>query len=60
MKKQKKQQLAIVTGGGSGIGLAIAAKFTAAGIRTIIVGRDETKLKAAKKETERKLHSACI
>lgn len=56
MKKQKKQQLAIVTGGGSGIGLAIAAKFTAAGIRTIIVGRDETKLKAAKK----KLGENCI
>jgi NAD(P)-dependent dehydrogenase (short-subunit alcohol dehydrogenase family) len=56
MKKQKKQQLAIVTGGGSGIGLSIAARFTTAGIRTIIVGRDEAKLKAAKK----KLGENCI
>lgn len=42
------EKIAIVTGGGSGIGLAIAGKFVGAGIRTIIVGRDEQKLKAAK------------
>lgn len=46
---KEKQQLAIVTGGGSGIGFAIAKAFTKAKIKTIIVGRDETKLKAAKK-----------
>jgi NAD(P)-dependent dehydrogenase (short-subunit alcohol dehydrogenase family) len=39
---------AIVTGGGSGIGLAITEKFVQAGIKTIIVGRDEAKLAAAK------------
>ena len=42
------RQVAIVTGGGSGIGLAIAEKFTANGIETVIVGRDEEKLKKAK------------
>jgi len=42
------QQVAIVTGGGSGIGLAIAEKFTQHGIATVIVGRDEQKLKKAK------------
>src|SRR5258705_2404811 len=43
-------KIAIVTGGGSGIGLAIAEKFTQAGIETIIVGRDENKLKQAKEK----------
>ena len=41
-------KIAIVTGGGSGLGFAIAEKFTQNGINTIIVGRDENKLKAAK------------
>ena len=41
-------KVAIVTGGGSGIGLAIAEKFTQNKIVTIIVGRDEEKLIKAK------------
>lgn len=35
---------AIVTGGGSGIGMAIAAKLIENGIKTIIIGRDMDKL----------------
>ena len=46
----QQKRVAIVTGGGSGIGLAIAEKFTQAGIQTIIVGRDEDKLKDAKEK----------
>jgi NAD(P)-dependent dehydrogenase (short-subunit alcohol dehydrogenase family) len=46
----EQNKTAIVTGGGSGIGLAIAKSFTAAGIKTIIIGRDEAKLAAAKEE----------
>ncbi|MEP7109159.1 MAG: SDR family oxidoreductase [Ferruginibacter sp.] len=42
-----RRKVAIVTGGGSGLGFAIAGKFTQNGIRTIIVGRDEEKLKHA-------------
>ena len=45
---KRTQRTAIVTGGGSGIGLAIAEKFTQSGLITIIIGRDEEKLAAAK------------
>jgi NAD(P)-dependent dehydrogenase (short-subunit alcohol dehydrogenase family) len=44
------QQLAVVTGGASGIGFAIAEAFIKAGIFTIIIGRDENKLVTAKDE----------
>ncbi len=42
------KKVAIITGGGSGLGLAIAKAFTENNITTVIVGRDEEKLKAAK------------
>ncbi len=45
-----ERQIAIVTGGGSGIGFAIAEKFVERNIYTIIVGRDEQKLAAAKEK----------
>lgn len=45
-----QQKIAIITGGGSGIGLAIAEKFVQAGIRTVIVGRDKQKLQTAKEK----------
>jgi len=44
------QKIAIVTGGGSGIGLAIAEKFVTAGIYTIIIGRDKEKLSCAREK----------
>jgi NAD(P)-dependent dehydrogenase (short-subunit alcohol dehydrogenase family) len=44
------KRLAIVTGGGSGIGLAIAEKFIANDIQTVIIGRNEEKLKVAKEK----------
>lgn len=48
MSTEKK--VAIVTGGGSGLGFAIAKKFIADGIITIIAGRDQEKLNTAKAE----------
>ena len=42
------KKIAIVTGGASGIGLAIATKFVQNDIFTIIIGRDQEKLACAK------------
>lgn len=41
------QKIALVTGGGSGIGYAIAEKFTRNGILTYIIGRNREKLEKA-------------
>jgi len=51
-----ENKIAVVTGGGSGIGLAIAQKFTEHNITTIIVGRDKQKLDKAKE----KLGELCV
>jgi len=47
MELIQQNKVAIVTGGGSGIGLAIAEKFVQQNITTIIVGRDKQKLENA-------------
>ncbi len=46
----KQEKIAIVTGGGSGIGLAIAEKFVSNNYTTVIVGRDQQKLDNAKQQ----------
>lgn len=43
-----EQKIAIVTGGASGLGYAIAEKFVQNNIRTIIIGRNEEKLEKAR------------
>jgi len=50
------QKLAIVTGGASGIGLATTEAFIKNGIKTIIVARDENKLK----DVSAKLGELCV
>ena len=54
--KSDKNKIAIVTGGGSGIGLAIAEKLVQSKIKVIIIGRDQLKLKDAKN----KLGELCV
>lgn len=44
-----KGELALITGGGTGIGQAIAQSMHAAGARVVLVGRREAELKAAVK-----------
>ena len=53
------QRIAIITGGGSGIGLAIAEKFVQTGILTIIVGRDREKLDAAQRQLGDNCYPIC-
>ncbi|RYY24353.1 MAG: SDR family oxidoreductase [Chitinophagaceae bacterium] len=44
------RKIALVTGGGSGLGFAIAKKFVDKGIRTIIAGRNKEKLESAREQ----------
>ena len=50
MGKNDSKKLAIVTGGASGIGFAIAEKFVKNNITPIIIGRNKEKLNAAKEK----------
>jgi NAD(P)-dependent dehydrogenase (short-subunit alcohol dehydrogenase family) len=52
LKGQVRGKVVLVTGGSSGIGLAAAHKIAQAGAITVIVGRDQDKLDAAKKEID--------
>ncbi|MDD4031933.1 MAG: SDR family NAD(P)-dependent oxidoreductase, partial [Bacteroidales bacterium] len=43
----QEMKTAVITGGASGIGLAIAEKFVKEQIRCILIGRDQDKLQKA-------------
>ncbi len=57
MKKENTQRVAIVTGGASGIGQAIAERFASDNILTVIIGRDENKLETAKNKLGELCHT---
>ena len=46
-KKNEQEKVAVITGGGSGIGLAMARIFAASGYSVVITGRDAKRLKKA-------------
>jgi NAD(P)-dependent dehydrogenase (short-subunit alcohol dehydrogenase family) len=52
LKGQVHGKVVVVTGGSSGIGLAAAHKIAQGGAITVIVGRDQDKLNAAKEEID--------
>ena len=56
MSSDSQNKIVVITGGGSGIGLAIATKFVEEKFTTIIVGRDQQKLDAA----QQKLGTLCV
>jgi len=58
LKGQVRGKVVLVTGGSSGIGLAAAHKIAAAGAITVIVGREQEKLDAAKKQIQDALKDA--
>jgi NAD(P)-dependent dehydrogenase (short-subunit alcohol dehydrogenase family) len=47
MTRNSNDKIAVITGGASGIGFAIAKKFVQNNIKVILVGRDKTRLKLA-------------
>jgi 3-oxoacyl-[acyl-carrier protein] reductase len=53
-KKAGQEKVALITGGGSGIGLAMARTFAAGGYSVVITGRDEKRLYKAAKELSEK------
>ena len=53
----ERKKLAIVTGGGSGLGFAIAQKFVQNGIETVIAGRNKEKLDSAKQQLGELCHA---
>ncbi|MBN9380891.1 MAG: SDR family oxidoreductase [Chitinophagaceae bacterium] len=59
MQTAHPNKVAIVTGGGGGIGLAIAKRFVQHHILTVIVGRDQEKLNAAAAELGPLCHIIC-
>ena len=60
MKKEWNEQQALVTGGASGIGLAIAKKLYSFGVRVVVCDLDAKKLDAARKDIGENCGTLCL
>lgn len=60
MKKSWSQQQALVTGGASGIGLAIAKKLQSLGVGVTLCDRDSKKLEEARASIGEKCRTICV
>lgn len=57
MTRDWKDQVAIITGGASGIGFAVASKLHSLGVQTVILDLDVDGLKEAKSKLDRQPHT---
>lgn len=57
MKHKSANKVALITGGGSGIGLALARVFSQAGYAVVITGRDQARLQEAAHELRGDRHN---
>jgi 2-dehydro-3-deoxy-L-rhamnonate dehydrogenase (NAD+) len=60
MKKKWSEQQALVTGGASGIGLAIAKKLHSFGVKVVLCDSDPNKLDAARKAIGENVRVICL
>ena len=57
MKRHWKDQVAIITGGASGIGFAVASKLHSLGVQTVLMDLDVDGLEEAKSKLDRQPHT---
>ena len=60
MKKNWKEQQALVTGGASGIGLAIAKKLCDLGVKVVLCDLDSKKLESAREVAGKNAGTLCV
>lgn len=60
MKKKWNEQQALVTGGASGIGLAIAKKLHSLGVKVVLCDLDAKKLAVGRKEAGKNCETLCL
>src|SRR5215469_9838094 len=60
MKKNCNEQQALITGGASGIGLALAKKLNGLGVRVILCDHDSKTLEVAQKSVGKNCTTLCV